>query len=223
MLEWSAVGATKAVIDTLRWLVGATRSRRSHLSNADVLACREKWRPVIDRRLAIAQRDGLGRDVYVRDIARMDDYPHTISEGPGDPSWFRAGLVATEERHVLLLLSWVSLDARLIESMRSSSRRSELSVGDEASALIGYVPFEQIVEISWEGDDYNGLPSIFLHFDARRRSPFSYEAYCHRNEMDGQPGQKIEWYTEICTLRDYQIAERRRNRANRWWRFQSIF
>ena len=105
-IEYGAVGAAKALFDFCKSAYALARGRRAALSNVQIVECRAKWKRVFDQRLALCQRDNLGRDVTVRDIKRLDEYPNIKDDEKGISPWFRAGLVGTNERSVLLLLRW---------------------------------------------------------------------------------------------------------------------
>lgn len=204
-IEWGAVGASKTAFDLIKWVIAKVRGRHAALSNVEILQLRSKWKPIIDDHIARCRRDGLGQDVTVRDIRRSDEYPDDKSGKKGNSAWFRAGLVGTNESSALLLLDWISVNPRAVEFMNFSGIAKENAEVSGDAALIGYVPFEQIIEVNWQGDDYSSRPSLFLHFDAHR-SACSRLALCRRKSMEAPGGQAIDWYSEICNLEDYRYA-----------------
>lgn len=205
-IEFGAVGALKTVLEFVKSAYVWARGRKAALSNVEIVELRTKWKPVFDEHLALCQRDKLGRDVTVRDIKRLDEYPNIKDEAKGISPWFRAGLVGTNESSILLLLQWMSLNAEAKEFMQLEEIARQDAEGSGNVALIGYVRFEQVVSVNWNGDDYNSRPSLFLHFDARRGEPYSRLALCRRKTMDGPGSQQIEWYSEICDLGVYRDA-----------------
>ena len=64
--------------------------------------------------------------------------------------------------------------------------------GDIKVILIGYVPFENVESVDWEGEEYYGFPHIYCYFDARRNEPYEKVAFCEERDLDGNP-----FYTEI--------------------------
>ena len=196
-MEFGAVGAAKVLLDVGKSVYRWSRGRRAALTNVEIVELRAKWKPIFDEHLAICRRDNLGRDVNVRDIKRVDEYP--------DAAWFRAGLVGTNESGILLLESWVSLDSEVIELLQLKGIALQNAQEPGNAALIGYVRFEQVVSVNWNGDDYNSRPSLFLHFDSKR-GPYSRFAICRRKTMDGPGNQQIEWHSEICDLDAYRDA-----------------
>jgi hypothetical protein len=206
ILELPAIGATKAAIDLIKSAYGWIRGRRALLSNEEILARRLKWKPIFDERLAEVRRDRLGRDVTIRDINRLNQYPNIDEGKKGISPWFRVGLAGTTETSLLLNLGWMTPNPEAIKflELQGLQLQNALELGN--AALIGYVPFEQIVDVRWDSDDYNTRSSIFLHFDAQKGEPYSRLALCRRKTMDGHNTYQIEWYSEICGLLRYQDA-----------------
>lgn len=209
MLEWVSASLVKdAGIAAWRWL----RGRRGSLKPEEIVERRLKWKPIIDQRLALVRRDSLGRDVTVKDVRRLDQYSNGDEGGKGISPWFRAGLVGTNDRGLLLLLGWHSLSSEALEFLNlegiQRQNAQELIQRQNAqesanAALIGYVPFEQIVEVDWNGDDYSSRPSLYLHFDAKREGPYEKIYLCVRRELQDVG---VEWYSEICDVEAYQDA-----------------
>jgi hypothetical protein len=182
------------------------------LKPEEIVALRLKWKPIIDQRLALVQRKGLGRDVTVKDVRRLDQYPNGDKGSKGISPGFRVGLVGTNDRGLLLLLGWHSLSSEALEFLKlegiQRQNAQELEGRSNAqenanAALIGYVPFEQIVDVDWHGDDYNTRSSLYLHFDATREGPYEAIRLCIRKEMQDVG---IEWYSEICDVDAYHDA-----------------
>jgi hypothetical protein len=123
----------------------------------------------------------------------------------GISPWFRAGLVGTNDRGLLLLLGWHRLSSEALEFLQLEGPQKENAQesANANAALIGYVPFEQVVDVDWNGDDYSARPSLYLHFDAKREGPYEKIGLCVRKEM-----QDIahEWYSEICDIDAYHDA-----------------
>ena len=71
--------------------------------------------------------------------------------------------------------------------------------------LIGYVPYENIEAINWEGDEYYGEPHIYCHLDANRRGePYEKLAFCEKRELNGIP-----LYTEVCPYEQVRKCSRK--------------
>lgn len=187
--------AAEAVTALWRWL----RGRRGGLKPEEIVALRKKWRPVIDERLALAKRDRLGRDVTVKDVRRLDQYPNFDGDTKSISPCFRAGLVGTYDGGIQLLLGWHELSNEVLDFLGLDGIQKLNADEGGNAALIGYVPFEQIVDVDWNCDDYNSRPSLYLHFDAAREGPYERIALCRQKRDHG-----VEWYSEICDVDAYR-------------------
>jgi hypothetical protein len=64
--------------------------------------------------------------------------------------------------------------------------------GDAKALLIGRIPYENIEEVNWEGDEYYGFPHIYCLF-SHKGEPYEYIAYCTQGTNPGA----LPFYTEI--------------------------
>lgn len=208
MGEWGILSFLYRVLrDFLSWAVPKKRS----LSPADCLRAREKWKAEFEERILDRRRAGLRSDVIVRDVKRMDDYPDTNESHKGISPWFRVGLVDTYHKGIMLQMNWVGLvwdekKESWITREASSSEKSTVT-----AALIGYVPYENIESVDWEGDEYYSFPHIFCHFDSKRKEPYERLGYCEQKDLNGHI-----YYTEIVdydTVRKNSRHYRRRGYA----------
>ncbi len=53
--------------------------------------------------------------------------------------------------------------------------------------LIGYIPYENIESVNWEGDEHYQFPQIYCHF-AHGGEPYERTAYCERKKIHS------DWY-----------------------------
>jgi hypothetical protein len=159
-----------------------TRNKRS-LTHTERVDLRQRWKEEFDEKLLDRRRRGLRSDVIVRDVARADQYPE-LDEKKGISSWFRAGLLDTYHRGVLLGLEWKRLKKEDDGSWRFPS-------ADEAETLTailaGYVRFENIQQVNWDGDEFYGFSHIYCHFDEKGKTPYEALKYCEEKELDGRP------------------------------------
>lgn len=65
------------------------------------------------------------------------------------------------------------------------------------AALLGYIPYENIVSVDWDGDEFYGHPQIYCYFDARNGEPYEKVVYCERKEHAG-----AEWYSELASYEE---------------------
>src|SRR4051794_33895888 len=88
--------------------VNLIRGRRRSLKPSDIVALRQKWKPLFGAEIWKNHHNKLRRDVIIRDMKRVDSYPET-SDRKGISAWFRAGLVDTYHRGILVGLGWERL------------------------------------------------------------------------------------------------------------------
>lgn len=177
--------------DLLQWL----RGRKASLSPEQVMALRARWKLEFEDKIYLRRKEGLRCDVIVRDVKRVDSYPDTTDPGNGISPWFKVGLVGTYHRGIMVGLNWIGLvQAKGKWRLREKGDSDEDSI---TTGLIGYIPYENIVSVDWEGDEFYGHPHIYCYFDARNKEPYEKLAYCIRRESE-----MTEWYSEIVTYEE---------------------
>ena len=192
MLESIAPGFLYSVAkDGLRVVGRLFRRKQPRLTPTEIIAKRQQWKAVIDEKLWERRKQKLGMDVIVRDVARINEYPDT-KNGKGISAWYKCGLMGTYHRGILLGLSWKSLTAEGEDKWRYTNHKAGEN-GDLKVILIGYVPYESIEAIIWDGDEYYGNPHIYCHFEANQKQPYEKLVFCAKRELN-----EIPFYTEIC-------------------------
>jgi hypothetical protein len=90
------------------------RGGRRRLTASDVIALRKKRKEEIEDKLLERRQQKLSADVIVRDVKRVNKYPDVEQGRRGISPWFKAGLMGTYHRGVLLGLRWedLTLDAQ---------------------------------------------------------------------------------------------------------------
>lgn len=175
----------------LKDAVGYFRDRRRKPSSSEIVAKRQKWKPVFEEQIRDRQRNGLRLDAIVRDMKRVDNYPDA-KEGKGISSWFRVGLVGTYYRGIYLGLEWTTLtrDKDGVHWRQTDYQSGEQ--GDVRVALLGSVPYEFIDNVDWDGDEFYQFPHIYCFF---RHNGEPYEHLGYYTE-DKNPGG-FPYYTEV--------------------------
>ena len=82
----------------------------------------------------------------------------------------------------------------LVES-ESGLRFHDKDDGDAGKVkafLIGEIPYDSIVAVNWEGDEYYSFPHIYCYFN-HQGQPYARLVYCEKNEM----GHGIIHYSDI--------------------------
>jgi hypothetical protein len=192
MIEYLAPGFIYSVIKD-----GWAAWGRRKLSPSQVLALRQKWKPLFEEDIWKNHSEKLRDDVIVRDVKRMDSYPEIDPEAKGISPWFRVGLIGTYYKGILIGIRWGELKKTGENgTWRYIDYRNE--TGDVKAVLAGKVPFENIEAVDWHGDEYYPYPHIYCHFIAKRKQPYEKVSY-YRAVSDslGRPH-----YTEIATPED---------------------
>jgi hypothetical protein len=152
---------------------------------------RDKWRPLFAEELRRRRAEKLRQDVIIHDVARPNTYPGDDDEGRIS-SWFKVALVGQYHKGIEVGLRIHSL---VWEESEQSWRLAALEgeTGDRVTAyLVGYIPYESIVSVNWDGDEYYGHPHIFCHFEYAGQ-PYERLAFCERRELSH--GQ--EYFSEL--------------------------
>ena len=174
---------------------GFLRSRRRRLSAAQVVQLRAKWKPIFEGNIRERQRKGLRSDVLVRDMKRIDAWPDKDPPKRGISPFFKVGLLDTYTRGILVGMRWTTL----VKDDRSW-RYPNRGAGEEGEtlALCGYIPYENVEQVDWSGDEYGGEPHIYCYFDARSKEPYERVAFCEKkvNPPD------ITFYTAVADLEE---------------------
>jgi hypothetical protein len=189
MLEWAAAaklfGPVKAALE-VAWR--RLRPRRWALTSQSKLAARQKWKPLCEAWIADHYAKKLRTDVIVRDMRRMDHYPEIDEKKRGISPWFRVGLQSTYHRGIQLSLGAGRL---ILDEEAGGLRCPDYRAGESGDVQLiqfGSVPYEQIEDIDWDGDEYYSYPHIYCYFD-RRRMPY----------------EEIRWYVQHEPLTSYSL------------------
>jgi hypothetical protein len=166
-------------------------------SPAERVKHRESFRIIFERELSEIRTKELRSDVIIRDVDRVDGYPNASDEETGISSWFRIGLLETYTRGVKVLLRIVNL-TQTNEGLRYT-RHQAGEKGDIKAFLIGEIPFDSIVAVNWEGDEYYSFPHIYCHFDYAGE-PYERLVFCEEVDM----GHGRTYFKEIAEHADVE-------------------
>jgi hypothetical protein len=158
------------------------RNKR-RLTAKEKLELRNRWKSQFTSYLADQHQKKLRTDVIIRDMKRMDVYPEA-SSSKGISAWFRVGLADTYERGIMVGLRWEGLTEG-----DDGFRYGDWTKGEEGQRkvlLTGYVPYENIESVDWDGDGYYGFPHIYCYFTFKGE-PYEKIMFCERHELNGWP------------------------------------
>jgi len=184
--------------DLWTWIRGSQR----RLSQSEITQARQKWKSEIEPTIWKRRKEGLGLDVIVHDVRRQDEYPD-INEKKGISPWFKVGLMGTYHRGILAGLEWTGLTLDGDKWHRTDHQAGEKT--DLTAILIGYIKYENIEAIDWDGDEYYSNPHFFCHFVKRRREPYEKLAYCDKRDLDD-----IVYYSELADYQDVKKNTKKR-------------
>jgi hypothetical protein len=178
-------------------LVKKLAGRKRRLTPSEVMALRSKWKPQFGQHISDDYREKLRPDVIIRDMKRLDKYPDLDENEKGISPWFRLGLVGTYHRGILVALSWGTLtkdeDGWRYTDYKGGER------GDLKVILISSIPYENIEQVDWDGDEYYGYPHIYCWFN-NKKVPYEHTAIYVRHEpiVEGA----VPWFEEVADIED---------------------
>ena len=184
---------------------------RRRITHEERMARREKWRPLFAEELHRCRTEKLRQDVIIHDVARPNEYPEAKDTKRRMSSWVRLGLGAQYHKGIEVALS---VNALVWEESEESWRL--LGIGEAAEEtktayLIGYIPYESIVSVNFEGDEYYTFPHIFCHFEFRGQ-PYERLAFCERIvPPHGRP-----FFTEIESVEQVKLTSQKMGTGWMW-------
>ena len=161
MPAWLPLGLAYSILKDFRNILWG---RRRTLTNSQRLALRQKWKPQFEAKIWDTYRRKLRSDVIIRDLRRVDTYPDLKKDEKGISPWFRVGLVGTYHRGILVGLRWGSLTKHEDGEHWRFTNHAAGERGDLKVVLLGSIPYENIDNVDWDGDEYYGYPHIYCFF-----------------------------------------------------------
>ncbi len=196
MLEWLTASFAYTVgKDLLKQLRGMER----RLTPSQVMELRSKWKPQFEKYLAVTYREQLRTDVIIRDMKRLDAYPNLDEKEKGISPWFRLGLDATYHRGIMVGNGWGNLTRDGGDWRYTDYKAGEK--GDLKVMLVSSIPYENIEQVDWDGDEYYGYPHIYCWFN-NKKVPYENTRIYVRNEPI--VAGALPYFTEVADLKDVQ-------------------
>ncbi|TGP50640.1 hypothetical protein EN873_22375 [bacterium M00.F.Ca.ET.230.01.1.1] len=213
MLEFFSIAGFRLALDGLRsgWKFWNRNIRK--LTAKEKLELRQKWKKPFEDYIFNSQRKELRLDAIMRDIRRLDEYPDIDDKAPGISPWFRFGLVDTYERGFMAALTGRNL---FHDEKTDKWRFLDRANGEEGGHYldcIGYVPYEFIEQVDWDGDRYYNYPQIYCYFDGIHKQPYERIVYCERFTS---PPYNIMHFREIVDQEDV-VKESRKAGIKDFW------
>jgi hypothetical protein len=183
------------------------RNKHRRLTNSQKIELRQKWKPLFETYIWEQHRNKLTSEIIVRDMRRIDNYPEA-KDTKGISPWFRAGLMGTYHRGILAGLGWGTL-TKDGENWRFTDR-AKGEKGDIKVMTIGSIPYENIDNVDWSGDEYYGDPQVYCFF-SYKKEPYEHVGYYKRNIP--LSGNALPYYTEFAAYEPVRRFSRRRGIA----------
>jgi len=185
------------------------KARKRRLTPQEKLELRVKWKPQFETWIAEHYREQLRQDCIIRDMKRMDHYPQ-IAEGKGISSWFRVELIDTYERGIMVGLGLYGL----IEEAHGWRRGEYETEKDKMKncTLAGFIPYENIETVDWDGDQYYSYPHIYCYFTFKGE-PYERLAYCEERKLNTHT-----YHTEVADYYAVRKLSKKKEGWTRWWR-----
>lgn len=141
--------------DYLEW------KRQQRAGPEELIQRRMRIKAEISRKLP-ASRSGYAPELIIRDLARVNAYPKVDDRPWGISPWFKVEGKDLYHRGLEVFLSVQNL---VIDG--SVARHAKESEDTELTKMfvVGQIPFDAIVTIDWEGDEYYPMPHVYCWFD----------------------------------------------------------
>ena len=183
-------------------IVSRLSSGRRKLSNSDRLGLRQKWKPLFEAKVYDTHRKELRKDVIIRDVKRLDQYPEA-GETKGISPWFRLGLIDITHRGILVFLR----NAELTKHKDGQHWRfADIAAGERGEmkvVLLGTIPYDHIDSVDWDGDEYYGFPHIYCFF-AHKKEPYEHLGFYTKTAHPHPDGlavyHELVSYEEVCKV-----------------------
>jgi len=150
-------------------------NRRKRKDPKIVLEHRAKMKKEIDEGFYKWHKAGNTRDeVIIRDVRRMDNYPDIDTSKKGISPWFRAGYKGLYTRGIEIFLS---MPMKVFQEDGKWRVTHDDVDGGTLAFQVGQIPFDNIVNIDWNGDEYYGYPHFYCSF-TNKKQPYEKIVYC---------------------------------------------
>ena len=170
------------------------RTEGVHRTPVERVHHHESLRKQFEEEIQRCKLDKLRKDVIIRHVNRLDDYPNSV-ETKGISAWFKVGLLDTYHQGIKVGLGWEGLIQE-----QYGLRKVNYKVGERGefnAMLMAEIPYDFIESMNVDGDEYYYLPHIFCHF-ARKDEP--YQRLFYAQEIDAGYGHSF--WKEICTYEE---------------------
>lgn len=170
----------------------------------ELIQRRQKIKADVEAHLRWIDNSSRYGEAIIRDVRRVDQYPKVDEQSRGISAWYRTAVLGTYHRGIQIGLGFCSLK-RVGENSWHLTRN--YAGRDFNAILVGRIPYDRIVVIDWEGDEYYGSPHLYCHFLGWRPSPCEELVLCEEH-IEDYP-QPHSWYSEIVLYAEARRLTRR--------------
>ena len=173
---------------------GATWFKRKlkKQSPEEILRKRKKLREELETHLIARNKQGLRKELIIRDVDRMDDYPNISEHEKGISAWFKVGIKGVSYRGLEVFLSYpVEV---VFDEDKNKWRFAKDDQKGELAFPVGKIPYENIVEIDWNGDEYYPQPHIYCRFSIGHEPYYAIHYYFRRGSDEHRYYEQIEGF-----------------------------
>ena len=129
---------------------------------------------------------------------RVDSYPDIDETEKGISPWFRVALLDTYKRGAR-----IGLRIGNLTECENGYRYTDYKAGEKGDIrafFIGEIPYESIVAVNWDGDEFYYFPHIYCHFN-HNGEPYERLVYCREIEM----GNGHKHYSDIAEYESVKL------------------
>ncbi|MBW1833379.1 MAG: hypothetical protein JRG74_03415 [Deltaproteobacteria bacterium] len=173
-----------------RYEIHFIKREGKNLTPGELVKHSEELRKQFQKEIYKCRAEKLRKDVIIRHVNRMDSYPEVDGKSKGISPWFRAGLLDTYHKGILVGLRFGTLSEG-----PNGYRFTNHKAGEDGYIkvyMVGKIPYEFIEGVNFDGDEYYYFPHIFCHF-ANKSEPYEEIVFCEEIDM----GNSHPYYKEV--------------------------
>jgi len=169
----SAVTILTGLFLALRWVA----KKLAGPSSSKKIEYRLQLKEEFASNLRPPDRYGTRGQAIIRDVERADSYPDTHEKSKHTSPWFKVELKDLYYRGVEVFIAfprYVVMDEKTRKWRFVASKEGKNTI---VAYPVGRIPFDNIKEVDWYGDECYDIPHIYCDFHRRRRDPFEEIVY----------------------------------------------
>lgn len=186
--EFGFVTLTYSALKDLAKLIFGTKGK----DIAAIVEHRSKMKRMFEAQMGPEGEFRQERDVIIRDARRLDSYPDINDKSKRISPWFKVGFLGLYHRGILVGLSYEGIKWDDVHQAWRYQNYPE-EEADLTAAVVGKIPFDDIIEVDLEGDEYYRIPHFFCRFSQFKKQPYEAVVFSEIHE-----GTHKRFYSDIC-------------------------